>query len=525
MRARPEGLIDGIARKGLLIGGDHVPKATGGVYVHHDPATGRPQAEVPLAGADDVDQAVRSAEEAGPAWRAVAPDRRAAILFRLADLLEAHAEECAVLGALENGSPVSIMQPALYTASWVRYYAGWVDKLEGRVVPTYANSGLDYVRYEPYGVVGVLPPWNGPMMGMGQKAAPALAAGNTVVAKPPEIAPFGAYRFAELALEAGLPPGVLNVVAGGADAGEALVRHPAVGKVSFTGGRDTARRVIEASAATIKPLTLELGGKSANIIFDDADLDTVIPIAAMTGAILLSGQGCALPIGFGIQDSAIRNDMLLMLDYGIYYEFLPLENLEKKGPCLSLNEVKAGVNYALIISTSGGLWRYMVGDTIQFTSTDPYRFIITGRTKQFINAFGEELVMANVEKAIQVACERTNAYIEEYTVAPVYMKNGDKGSHEWLIEFRKSPSNMNYFREALDNALKAVNSDYEAKRYKDMTLTAPVIHAMPEGTFFEWMKKRGKLGGQNKVPRLSNDRKYVDDILSLIDVTDATKKR
>jgi hypothetical protein len=228
---------------------------------------------------------------------------------------------------------------------------------------------------------------------------------------------------------------------------------------------------------------------------------------------------------FGIQDSLSRNDMLLMLDYGIYYEFLPLENLEKKGPCLSLNEVKTGVNYALIISTSGGLWRYMVGDTIQFTSTDPYRFIITGRTKQFINAFGEELVMANVEKAIQVACERTNAYIEEYTVAPVYMKNGDKGSHEWLIEFRKAPGNMNYFREALDNALKAVNSDYEAKRYKDMTLTAPVIHAMPEGTFFEWMKKRGKLGGQHKVPRLSNDRKYVDDILSLIDVTDATKKK
>jgi aldehyde dehydrogenase (NAD+) len=295
MRARPEGLIEGIAERGLLIGGDHVAATTGGAYPHHDPATGRLQAEVPLAGAAEVDQAVRSAVEAGPAWRALAPDRRAAILFRLADLLEAHAEESAVLGALENGSPVSVMQPALYTASWVRYYAGWVDKIEGAVAPTYANTGLDYVRYEPYGVVGVMPPWNGPMMGMGQKAAPALAAGNTVVAKPPEIAPFGAYRFAELALEAGLPPGVLNVVAGGPEAGEALVRHPEVGKVSFTGGRDTARRVIEASAATIKPLTLELGGKSANIVFPDADLDTVIPMAAMAGAVLLSGQGCALP--------------------------------------------------------------------------------------------------------------------------------------------------------------------------------------------------------------------------------------
>lgn len=228
---------------------------------------------------------------------------------------------------------------------------------------------------------------------------------------------------------------------------------------------------------------------------------------------------------FGIQDSVTRNDMLLMLDYGIFYEFLPLENLDKKGPCLSLHEVKAGVNYALIISTSGGLWRYMIGDTIQFTSTEPYRFIITGRTKQFINAFGEELVMANVEKAVQIATERTNSHIEEYTVAPVYMKSGSKGAHEWLIEFRKAPDNVNYFREALDNALKALNSDYEAKRYKDMTLNAPIIHSMPEGTFYEWMKKRGKLGGQHKVPRLSNDRKYVDDILSLIDVTDATKKR
>jgi hypothetical protein len=166
----------------------------------------------------------------------------------------------------------------------------------------------------------------------------------------------------------------------------------------------------------------------------------------------------------------------------------------------------------------------MIGDTIQFTSTDPYRFIITGRTKQFINAFGEELVMANVEKAIEIASQRTNARIEDYTVAPVYMSEGGKGAHEWLIEFSKAPDNINYFREALDNALKALNSDYEAKRYKDMTLTAPVIHAMPEGTFFEWMKKRGKLGGQNKVPRLSNNRNYVEDILSLIDVTDATKK-
>ncbi len=303
MKPRTEGLVDAIARKGLLIGGDRIPNPSGGTYAHHDPATGRQQAEVPLAGAAEVDLAVAAASEAAPAWQAMAPEERARILFRLADLLEANGEEAAVLGALENGSPVSLMQPGFYTAGWVRYYAGWVDKLEGSLVPPHGNTGLDCVRYEPYGVVGVIPPWNGPMMGMGQKAAPALAAGNTVVAKPPEIAPFGAYRFAELALEAGLPPGVLNVVAGGAEAGEALVRHPGVGKVSFTGGRATARQVIAASAATVKPLCLELGGKSANLIFEDADLDMVVPAAAFAGCLLLSGQGCALPTRVYVQDS------------------------------------------------------------------------------------------------------------------------------------------------------------------------------------------------------------------------------
>jgi len=233
----------------------------------------------------------------------MAPEERGRILLRLADLLEAHAPEAAELAARENGSPVSVMQPGVYTAAWVRYYAGWVDKVEGALVPSHGNAGVDMVRLEPYGVVGVIPPWNGPMMGMGQKAAPALAAGNTVVAKPPEIAPFGAYRFAELALDAGLPPGVCNVVAGGAEAGQALVRHPDVAKVSFTGGRDTARQVIAASAATITPLCLELGGKSANLIFDDADLDTAVPTAAFAGCLLLSGQGCALPTRLYVQDS------------------------------------------------------------------------------------------------------------------------------------------------------------------------------------------------------------------------------
>lgn len=219
---------------------------------------------------------------------------------------------------------------------------------------------------------------------------------------------------------------------------------------------------------------------------------------------------------FGIQDSMNRTDLLLMLDYGIYYEFLPLENLKDKSPALSLGEVKEGVNYALVISTSGGLWRYLIGDTIQFTSLNPHRFIITGRIRNYINVFGEELIMDNAEKALSIACERTSATVAEYTVAPVYMDSDTKGTHEWLIEFEQAPSSISYFTEVLDNALKSLNSDYEAKRYKNMTLSIPHVISLPKGTFYEWMKKRGKLGGQNKVPRLYNDRRYADEILSLI---------
>jgi len=219
---------------------------------------------------------------------------------------------------------------------------------------------------------------------------------------------------------------------------------------------------------------------------------------------------------FGIQDSFGRHDLLLMLDYGIYYEFIPMEHIEKRDVALTLGEVKTGVNYALVISTSGGLWRYMLGDTIQFTSINPFRFTITGRVKHFINAFGEELIIDNAEKGLKTACERTGALIEEYTAAPVYMLGDSKGAHEWLIEFKKPPENLNYFTEVFDTALKALNSDYEAKRYKDMALIMPVIRSVPQNTFFDWMKQRGKLGGQNKVPRLSNNRKYVDEILTFI---------
>jgi len=220
---------------------------------------------------------------------------------------------------------------------------------------------------------------------------------------------------------------------------------------------------------------------------------------------------------FGIQDTTNSTDLLLMLDYGVFYEFIPLSEIENPNPeIFAIDEVKTDVNYAIVISTNAGLWRYIIGDTIKFTSKNPYRIKITGRTKSFINAFGEELIIDNAENALKIACNKANAIIREYTAAPVYLGGNATASHEWVIEFYKPPENLEYFTEVLDNALKSLNSDYEAKRYHDMLLKMPKVHSVAEGTFYEWMKNRGRLGGQNKVPRLSNDRKYIDDILKLI---------
>jgi acyl-CoA reductase-like NAD-dependent aldehyde dehydrogenase len=281
-----------LGAQGHLIGGQWTPSDAGGRYEHRYAATGDVDAPVGLAGAGEVDAAVTAARVAQPAWAALPPHRRAAILYRLADLLERNGPEAAELAAFDNGTPVSVMNPGFYAASWVRYYAGWCDKLDGEVLSS--GSPLTYVRLEPYGVVAVIPPWNGSMMGMGQKCGPALAAGNAVVAKPPEVSPFGMLRFAELALEAGLPGGVLNVVVGGAPTGEALVGHPGVDKISFTGGTATARTLMATAARYLTPLALELGGKSPVIVFPDADLDSAARTACL-GATLLAGQGCALP--------------------------------------------------------------------------------------------------------------------------------------------------------------------------------------------------------------------------------------
>jgi hypothetical protein len=219
---------------------------------------------------------------------------------------------------------------------------------------------------------------------------------------------------------------------------------------------------------------------------------------------------------FAIQDEPEKNDMLLMLDYGIFYEFIPLNEINNDAPkAFTVADVKINENYAMVITTNGGLWRYLIGDTIKFTSLYPHKIIISGRTKHFINAFGEEVIVDNAEKALKAACKKTGAEISDYTAAPIFMTSEKKGAHEWLIEFTLPPSDLDYFTSALDHALMAVNSDYEAKRYRNITLDKPVINQAEKGTFYKWLKNKGKLGGQNKVPRLSNDRKYIDELLKI----------
>ncbi|SFK64445.1 GH3 auxin-responsive promoter [Porphyromonadaceae bacterium KH3CP3RA] len=221
---------------------------------------------------------------------------------------------------------------------------------------------------------------------------------------------------------------------------------------------------------------------------------------------------------FGVQFSPASKDMLLLLDNEVYYEFIPSGEWDKNNPvAVPLSGVEIGEQYAVVISTSGGLWRYRIGDTIQFTSVDPYLFKITGRTKQFINAFGEELIVDNADKAIDEACRRTGAKVTEYTAAPVYFGEHSNGAHEWLIEFEIPPAgDPDEFTRILDENLKRLNSDYEAKRSYNLSLGMPVVKVMEKDTFYNWMKYRGKAGGQNKVPKLSNDRKYVDSILDFI---------
>lgn len=219
---------------------------------------------------------------------------------------------------------------------------------------------------------------------------------------------------------------------------------------------------------------------------------------------------------FGIQDRNNADDLLLMLDYGIFYEFIPMDSFESQPwKAIPLWEVEIGVNYAMVITTNAGLWRYNIGDTVRFTSLKPYRIKISGRTKHHINAFGEELIIENAEEALRRVCIRTGAEIKEYTAAPIFMSGKEKGAHEWLIEFRKMPKDKDAFIHLLDEVLKELNSDYEAKRYNNITLRMPTLHIARENLFYDWLKSKNKLGGQHKIPRLSNSREYLDELLAM----------
>ncbi len=220
---------------------------------------------------------------------------------------------------------------------------------------------------------------------------------------------------------------------------------------------------------------------------------------------------------FAIQDRNNSDELLLMLDYGIFYEFIPMDTFGgAQQHILPLSEVQIGVNYAMVITSNAGLWRYQIGDTIRFTNTNPYRIKVTGRTKHHINVFGEELMIENSDTALKIACKNTATEIVEYTVAPIFMKGKNNGAHEWLIEFKVPPKNIDNFTQILDNALKTLNSDYEAKRQHNSTLSLPKVRIAPSGLFYNWLKQNSKLGGQNKIVRLSNSREFLEELNRLI---------
>jgi hypothetical protein len=219
---------------------------------------------------------------------------------------------------------------------------------------------------------------------------------------------------------------------------------------------------------------------------------------------------------FAIQDLNDSNDLLLMLDYGIFYEFIPMDSFgTPKQKIIRLAEVELFKNYAVVITTNSGLWRYMIGDTVRFTSLNPYRIRVTGRTKHFINVFGEELIVENTDQALAKACKETDCEVTDYTVAPIFMDGKEKGAHEWVIEFKKAPENLHYFKKVLDDTLQSLNSDYEAKRRNNMTLNPLVINVVRTNLFYDWLKEKDKLGGQHKIPRLSNERTYLEQLLQL----------
>lgn len=291
-----------LPKPALHIGGETVGSTSRGSMDHIDPTTGQLLSTFPIAGQAEVDQAVASARKAFPAWRRMPADERRRILWNIARAIEAHEDELNQIVALETGVPLAIGSMSM-AIDHFEYYAGWVDKFEGELISTYPGRALDYVKYEPYGVVGVFVPFNGPILNAAMKLAPAFAAGNCVVLKSPELSPFGVMRLAEICIEAGLPEGVLSVLSGDRDTGQAIVRHPDIAKVAFTGGATVGSSIMATAAESLTPVVMELGGKSANLIFADADLDAASQMAAMMSSIMISGQGCLFPTRLLVQDS------------------------------------------------------------------------------------------------------------------------------------------------------------------------------------------------------------------------------
>lgn len=287
--------VASLPRRALLIGDRFAESASGGTHTHIYAATGQPTGDVPLAGAVEVDEAVAAARKAAPAWAGMSPDQRRDCLIRLANLLRENAAELTRLSVIDNSIVLATQQYGPHVAADLFLYnAGWTDKIGGELIATWPGNALDYTMDEPFGVVAVIIPWNGPVYALGMVLAPALAAGNTVVVKPPELAPYAALRFGELCLEAGMPPGTVNMVPGGPAAGAVLSAHPGIDKISFTGSGETARHILASVARTMTPVQLELGGKSASIVFEDADLDAFTPLG-LSGVINNCGQGCINP--------------------------------------------------------------------------------------------------------------------------------------------------------------------------------------------------------------------------------------
>ena len=278
---------------GLLIGGERITTTSGGMHEHIYPANGQMNAVIPLAGAGEIDRAVETGWQAHRAWMSMTVDCRRDLLIGLADVVQDHLDELARLNVDDYAVPISYAGTALLLERFLRHFAGYVDKPQGSSTPVNGSFDINLIEREPYGVVGVIAPWNGALAVAGSCVAPALAAGNAVVFKPSELAPLAALRFGELCLEAGLPPGLVNIVPAGPEGGDALVRHPGIRKVHFTGGGITARKVIASAAVNLTPVVTELGGKSANIVFADADLLSAAAMAAHQGPLMQSGQSCA----------------------------------------------------------------------------------------------------------------------------------------------------------------------------------------------------------------------------------------